>query len=155
MPSLLVVLTLQKIDVLFRSLDVQFTFPLCNDISQICYGLAKLLVFLSHSPYGPFILNDFCNDICQICYGLAKLLAFLSHSPYGPVVLNDFRREQFVRVDGDIKLTDVDDMGFQERTCLRDNDCTVTFPSTNFTLRWVVYECYTVVSNAKLWQSLS
>ena len=72
---------------------------------------------------------------------------FLVHSPFGPIVLNDFRREQFILVDGEIKLTDLDDIGFQERQCLTENDCSVVFSSSsNFTLRYAVISVIVIAS---------
>lgn len=39
--------------------------------------------------------------------------------------MNDFRRQQFVLVDGTLKLSDVDDLGVGEPECLADEDCSV------------------------------
>lgn len=43
--------------------------------------------------------------------GVAKILHLLAHSPIGSLAMNDFRRQQFVIVDGVLKLSDVDDIG--------------------------------------------
>lgn len=72
----------------------------------------------------------------QVSYGLTKLLFFLAHSPYGPLVLNDFRHQQFVLVGGEIKLTDMDDVGFQQPSCISDEHCQQYFSSSNFTIRY-------------------
>jgi len=61
--------------------------------------------------------------LLQICHGLTSLLYDLAHWTYGSVVLNDFQRQQFVLVDGDVMLSDVDDVGFEESRCRFDNDC--------------------------------
>lgn len=71
----------------------------------------------------------------QVCYGVAKLLQYLANSPYGSVVLNDFRRQQFVLVNGEPKLSDIDDMGFGEPSCSTDHDCQHYYSSVNVTLR--------------------
>jgi hypothetical protein len=81
----------------------------------------------------------------QISYGLSKLLHYLAHSPYGSVILTDFRRQQFVLIDGDLKLTDLDDMGFTEPFCMVDTDCEQYYSTANVTLRWASYyqwNCY-------------
>ena len=72
--------------------------------------------------------------IFQLAVGLTELVYYLARSPYGSVLLHDYRRSQFIVVDGEIKLTDVDDMEFEERTCDTDADCTVYFSAANTTL---------------------
>ena len=71
----------------------------------------------------------------QISYGLCKLVHYLAHSPYGSLVLSDYRRQQFVLIDGDLKLTDLDDIGFTEPFCLLDTDCEHYYSSTDVTLK--------------------
>lgn len=92
----------------------------------------------------------------QITYDLTKLLHYLAHSPFGSVALNDFRRQQFVIVDGssasdqgqvktgddgssvdglELKLIDVDDIGFDETSCTVDADCVDNFEADNVTVR--------------------
>ena len=51
--------------------------------------------------------------------------------------MNDFRRQQFVLVDGVLKLSDVDDAGFEDPICITDEDCQIVFTSTNMTYRFV------------------
>ena len=70
----------------------------------------------------------------QLAMGLTKLLHYLAHSPYGSILLPDYRRQQFIIVDGEIKLSDMDDMQFEERTCHTDSDCSLYFSASNFTL---------------------
>lgn len=59
----------------------------------------------------------------------------MSHNQFGTISINDFRRQQFVRVNGEIKLSDVDDIGFGDPICQTDDDCAVNFPNANFSLR--------------------
>ncbi|ESO92038.1 hypothetical protein LOTGIDRAFT_62659, partial [Lottia gigantea] len=69
----------------------------------------------------------------RISYDVTVLMYHLSGTLYGPVSMNDYRRQQFVLVNGQLKLSDVDDVGFDEPTCSEDNDCLVIFSSSNFT----------------------
>jgi len=57
----------------------------------------------------------------------------MSDTQYGSMSMNDFRRQQFVLVDGTLKLSDVDDTGFEDPVCTTTKDCTVIFSSANFT----------------------
>ncbi|XP_074640104.1 extracellular tyrosine-protein kinase PKDCC-like [Tubulanus polymorphus] len=76
------------------------------------------------------------EDRLRVCMGLTKLIHYLSHSPYGSLSMNDFRRQQFILAkDGEIKLTDLDDIGFEEPRCETNYDCQTHFSSANFTLR--------------------
>uniref|UniRef100_A0A8D0GRY0 Extracellular tyrosine-protein kinase PKDCC n=1 Tax=Sphenodon punctatus TaxID=8508 RepID=A0A8D0GRY0_SPHPU len=71
----------------------------------------------------------------KICRSLVKLLHYLAHSPLGSVVLLDFQPRQFVMVDGNLKVTDMDDASSEELSCKEDNDCTLDFPTKSFTLQ--------------------
>ena len=71
----------------------------------------------------------------QISLGITQLVVSLAQSPLGAVGLNDFRRQQFVLVHGEIKLSDVDDISFEEPICDRNIDCEHFFSTANFTLR--------------------
>ena len=62
----------------------------------------------------------------------------LNTTPYGSMSMNDFRRQQFVLVDGVLKLSDVDDAGFEDPSCTEDEDCTIVFTSSNMSHRSVV-----------------
>ncbi|KAL8580760.1 hypothetical protein ACOMHN_018432 [Nucella lapillus] len=75
------------------------------------------------------------EDRLRISYDLTRLLHFLSQSARGALVMNDFRRQQFVLVDGALKLSDVDDAGFDEPSCTSDAQCVLHFSSANFTKR--------------------
>lgn len=70
----------------------------------------------------------------QICLNLGRLLNHLAHSPLGSVTLLDFRPRQFVLVDGELKVTDLDDARVDETPCASHADCTLEFPARNFSL---------------------
>ncbi|NXW28555.1 PKDCC kinase, partial [Phaetusa simplex] len=71
----------------------------------------------------------------QICLSLVKLLFYLAHSPLGSIALLDFQPRQFVMVDGNLKVTDMDDASTEELSCKEDNDCTLDFPTKSFPLQ--------------------
>uniref|UniRef100_A0A8C3SZG5 FAM69 protein-kinase domain-containing protein n=1 Tax=Chelydra serpentina TaxID=8475 RepID=A0A8C3SZG5_CHESE len=71
----------------------------------------------------------------KICLSLVKLLFYLAHSPLGSIVLLDFEPRQFVMVDGNLKVTDMDDASTEELSCKEDNDCTLDFPAKSFILK--------------------
>ncbi|GAB0190961.1 extracellular tyrosine-protein kinase PKDCC-like [Grus japonensis] len=71
----------------------------------------------------------------KICLSLVKLLFYLAHSPLGSIVLLDFQPRQFVMVDGNLKVTDMDDASTEELSCKEDNDCTLDFPTKSFHLK--------------------
>lgn len=70
------------------------------------------------------------EDRLRISLGLSRLLKHLA-SFDEPIALNDFRRQQFVVVDGELKLIDVDDVGLQEPKC---NNTPCCFTITNKTM---------------------
>ncbi|GCB73781.1 hypothetical protein scyTo_0002863 [Scyliorhinus torazame] len=70
----------------------------------------------------------------RICLSLVKLLHYLAHSPLGSVLLLDFQPRQFVIVDGELKVTDLDDVSTEELSCKADSDCVLEFPTRNFNL---------------------
>ncbi|XP_042194041.1 extracellular tyrosine-protein kinase PKDCC-like [Callorhinchus milii] len=71
----------------------------------------------------------------RICLNLINLLHYLAHSPLGSVVLLDFHPRQFVIVNGELKVTDLDDISTEELSCKEDSDCTLAFPTRNFNLQ--------------------
>uniref|UniRef100_UPI00398E4C7D extracellular tyrosine-protein kinase PKDCC-like n=1 Tax=Pristiophorus japonicus TaxID=55135 RepID=UPI00398E4C7D len=71
----------------------------------------------------------------RICLSLVKLLHYLAHSPLGSVLLLDFQPHQFVIVDGELKVTDLDDVSTEELSCKTDSDCVLEFPTRNFNLQ--------------------
>ncbi|XP_037995616.1 extracellular tyrosine-protein kinase PKDCC-like isoform X3 [Motacilla alba alba] len=80
--------------------------------------------------------------IVKICLSLVKLLFYLAHSPLGSIALLDFQPRQFVMVEGNLKVTDMDDASTEELSCKEDNDCTLDFPTKSFPLKCsVVGKC--------------
>ncbi|KAJ1157291.1 hypothetical protein NDU88_010006 [Pleurodeles waltl] len=80
------------------------------------------------------LLQTSWEDRFRICLSLVRLLHYLAHSPLGSVTLLDFRPRQFVIVDGELKVTDLDDASIEETACSRNSDCFMEFPARNFTL---------------------
>lgn len=72
------------------------------------------------------------EDRLKISLGLSRLLKHLS-SFKEPIALNDFRRQQFIVIDGEPKLIDVDDIGLEEQRC-HDKPCCSSQPSSNVTI---------------------
>ena len=68
---------------------------------------------------------------------ITRIVNLLNTTPYGSMSMNDFRRQQFVLVDGVLKLSDVDDAGFEDPICITDEDCQIVFTSTNMSYRFV------------------
>lgn len=75
------------------------------------------------------------EDRLKIAYDMTKLVYFMAHNQFGSIAINDFRRQQFVRVNYTLKLSDIDDIGFGDPSCETDGDCTIIFPSVNFSQR--------------------
>ncbi|ESN95229.1 hypothetical protein HELRODRAFT_193594 [Helobdella robusta] len=68
------------------------------------------------------------EDRLKICYGVTKLLNYFHQSNNAfrrTILINDFRREQFVIVNNDVIISDLDDFTFEGQTCLKDEDCFV------------------------------
>ncbi|NXS07359.1 PKDCC kinase, partial [Neodrepanis coruscans] len=80
------------------------------------------------------LLQASWEDRFRICLSLVRLLHYLAHSPLGSVTLLDFRPRQFVIVDGELKVTDLDDASIEESSCTSNSDCFMEFPARNFTL---------------------
>ncbi|NXL44340.1 PKDCC kinase, partial [Podilymbus podiceps] len=80
------------------------------------------------------LLQTSWEDRFRICLSLVRLLHYLAHSPLGSVTLLDFRPRQFVIVDGELKVTDLDDASIEESSCTSNDDCFMEFPARNFTL---------------------
>ncbi|MEE6474081.1 hypothetical protein FKM82_010268 [Ascaphus truei] len=80
------------------------------------------------------LLQSSWEDRFRICLSLVRLLHYLAHSPLGSITLLDFRPRQFVIVDGELKVTDLDDASMEETSCSSNADCFMEFPARNFTL---------------------
>ncbi|KAG8443601.1 hypothetical protein GDO86_008953 [Hymenochirus boettgeri] len=101
-----------------------------NDISDTLTTITELgspleMIQLLQSPW---------EDRFRICLSLVRLLHYLAHSPLGSITLLDFRPRQFVIVDGELKVTDLDDASMEETPCVSHSECFLEFPARNFTL---------------------
>ncbi|XP_065350780.1 extracellular tyrosine-protein kinase PKDCC-like [Cloeon dipterum] len=68
------------------------------------------------------------EDRLRLALGMARILYLLAHSPLGSLAMNDFRHQQFVIVNGELKLSDVDDVGLEEPFCVKNEDCVKMLP---------------------------
>uniref|UniRef100_A0A8D2KXL2 Extracellular tyrosine-protein kinase PKDCC n=1 Tax=Varanus komodoensis TaxID=61221 RepID=A0A8D2KXL2_VARKO len=101
-----------------------------NDISDTLTAITEL-----GSPLEMIqLLQTSWEDRFRICLSLVRLLHYLAHSPLGSVTLLDFRPRQFVIVNGELKVTDLDDASIEESSCSSNRDCFMEFPARNFTL---------------------
>lgn len=82
------------------------------------------------------LLQTSWEERFRICLSLVRLLHYLAHSPLGSVTLLDFRPRQFVLVEGELKVTDLDDASTEEALCSPGvpADCVMDFPARNFSL---------------------
>lgn len=62
------------------------------------------------------------EDRLRVVFEVTNLLHFLANTPYGSLALLDLKRQQFVLVNGTLKLSDVDDIGLEEQTCKTETD---------------------------------
>ncbi|TSK42136.1 Extracellular tyrosine-protein kinase PKDCC [Bagarius yarrelli] len=103
-----------------------------NDIKDTVTAITELgspleMIQLLQTPW---------EERFRICLSLARLLHYLAHSPLGSLTLLDFRPRQFVLVDGELKVTDLDDASVEDTPCSASSpaDCLLEFPARNFTL---------------------
>ncbi|MCI4376626.1 hypothetical protein PGIGA_G00190590 [Pangasianodon gigas] len=103
-----------------------------NDIKDTVTAITELgspleMIQLLQTPW---------EERFRICLSLARLLHYLAHSPLGSLTLLDFRPRQFVLVDGELKVTDLDDASVEDTPCSSSSptDCLLEFPARNFTL---------------------
>uniref|UniRef100_A0A8C5PLK5 Extracellular tyrosine-protein kinase PKDCC n=1 Tax=Leptobrachium leishanense TaxID=445787 RepID=A0A8C5PLK5_9ANUR len=102
-----------------------------NDISNTLTTITEL-----GSPLEMIqLLQSSWEDRFRICLSLVRLLHYLAHSPLGSLTLLDFRPRQFVIVDGELKVTDLDDASMEGTPCSSNADCFMEFPARNFTLQ--------------------
>ena len=67
----------------------------------------------------------------RLCLSIAQLLFYLAESPLGSVAILDFREDQFVMIDKQIKLSDVDDLTSSEPECNSKMQCLLNDRKTN------------------------
>ncbi|XP_060781565.1 extracellular tyrosine-protein kinase PKDCC isoform X2 [Neoarius graeffei] len=103
-----------------------------NDIKDTVTAITELgspleMIQLLQTPW---------EERFRICLSLARLLHYLAHSPLGSLTLLDFRPRQFVLVNGELKVTDLDDASVEDTPCSGSSptDCLLEFPARNFTL---------------------
>ncbi|XP_068250730.1 extracellular tyrosine-protein kinase PKDCC-like [Palaemon carinicauda] len=77
-----------------------------------------------------------CEDIppTTLAYDVGKILQHLAASPLGPLLMKDFRRQQFVVVDGILKLSDVDDLVIGDPHCNRNDECVMVDDNSGSTI---------------------
>ncbi|XP_072166709.1 extracellular tyrosine-protein kinase PKDCC-like [Diadema setosum] len=63
------------------------------------------------------------EDRLRVSFGVARLLSFLVESPLGSLAIHDFKMSQFVLVNGELKLSDLDDIDDGLRSCSSTSDC--------------------------------
>ncbi|XP_041476031.1 extracellular tyrosine-protein kinase PKDCC-like [Lytechinus variegatus] len=61
----------------------------------------------------------------QVAKDLADALVILEYSPIGSVDIGDFKLNQFILIDGRLKVGDLDDMSTQEKPCIKSRDCSI------------------------------
>lgn len=73
-------------------------------------------------------------SLFQIAVGLARLIKYFSVSPLGSLVIRDFQLIQFVTMNDEIKLSDLDDTGNEGHPCHSNHDCIIGNQTYNITL---------------------
>ncbi|XP_071810404.1 extracellular tyrosine-protein kinase PKDCC-like [Asterias amurensis] len=96
------------------------------------------------------------EDRLRISLGVSRLLVYLRSSALGSLAIHDFKPSQFVRVDGEVKLVDLDDVDDQPRLCKTQSDCAINGSSStvylpckdgkcfNYTDRMNVFSAYKI-----------
>ncbi|XP_028407704.1 extracellular tyrosine-protein kinase PKDCC-like [Dendronephthya gigantea] len=77
----------------------------------------------------------------RIAVGLARLIKYLSSSPLGSLVIRDFQLIQFVTINGDLRFSDLDDIGNEGHSCRSKRDCVIGDLTHNITLPCVKNFC--------------
>ncbi|XP_050735452.1 extracellular tyrosine-protein kinase PKDCC-like isoform X2 [Eriocheir sinensis] len=86
-------------------------------------GVVAMVVELGRPVRVVEILQMGYEARLQLAVDVGRILLLLARSPVGPVLMKDFRREQFVIVDGSLKLSDVDDVVVGDPQCTTARDC--------------------------------
>lgn len=71
------------------------------------------------------------EDRLRLTLDLARLVQYFSSYVEGPLRISDFRRQQFVFVDGHLRLSDVDDVTLGDISCQSDKDCVLDLLVSN------------------------
>ena len=78
----------------------------------------------------------------QVSLDVARLVHYMAHSPLGSLLMRDFRFQQFVMVNGTLKITDLDDVSADEPRCINGKlDCAVKTARANLSLPCVSARC--------------
>ncbi|XP_022105595.1 extracellular tyrosine-protein kinase PKDCC-like isoform X2 [Acanthaster planci] len=80
-------------------------------------------------------------NIIKISLGVSRLMYYLSNSSVGSLGIHDFKPSQFVTVDGEIKLVDLDDVDDKPVTCRTPVDCALLGSSSTVYLPCVDGKC--------------
>ncbi|XP_066535581.1 extracellular tyrosine-protein kinase PKDCC isoform X1 [Hoplias malabaricus] len=120
-----------------------------NDIKDTVTAITELgspleMIQLLQTPW---------EERFRICLSLVRLLYYLAHSPLGSLTLLDFRPRQFVLVDGELKVTDLDDASLEEAQCSSSLDCLLEFPARNFTLNCIGGHCLGINEKRNLYNA--
>ncbi|XP_036429689.1 extracellular tyrosine-protein kinase PKDCC isoform X2 [Colossoma macropomum] len=120
-----------------------------NDIKDTVTAITELgspleMIQLLQTPW---------EERFRICLSLMRLLHYLAHSPLGSLTLLDFRPRQFVLVDGELKVTDLDDASVEETPCSSSADCLLEFPARNFTLQCSSGRCQGINEKRNLYNA--
>uniref|UniRef100_A0A3B1KAW1 Extracellular tyrosine-protein kinase PKDCC n=1 Tax=Astyanax mexicanus TaxID=7994 RepID=A0A3B1KAW1_ASTMX len=120
-----------------------------NDIKDTVTAITELgspleMIQLLQTPW---------EERFRICLSLVRLLHYLAHSPLGSLTLLDFRPRQFVLVDGELKVTDLDDASVEETPCSTSADCLLEFPARNFTLQCSSGRCQGINEKRNLYNA--
>ncbi|KAK7078404.1 hypothetical protein SK128_025582 [Halocaridina rubra] len=94
-------------------------------------GMVSIVTELGQQLDVVQILQMNFEDRLRLAYDVGKILQHLALSPLGSLLMKDFRRQQFVLVDGIIKLSDVDDLVIGDPRCSFDNDCLMKDENTD------------------------
>ncbi|XP_066982124.1 extracellular tyrosine-protein kinase PKDCC-like isoform X2 [Macrobrachium rosenbergii] len=97
-------------------------------------GLVSIVTELGQPLDVIKILQMSFENRLQLAYDVGKILQHLAASPLGPLLMKDFRRQQFVVVDGVLKLSDVDDLVIGDPHCTRDDECVMMDDNTGSTI---------------------
>ncbi|XP_041467602.1 extracellular tyrosine-protein kinase PKDCC-like [Lytechinus variegatus] len=73
------------------------------------------------------------EDRLRVCLGISRLMVYLSESPLGSLAIHDYKLSQFITVDGEIKLADLDDVDNNHSPCSTSSECSIDM-GTNITL---------------------
>ncbi|XP_046845027.1 extracellular tyrosine-protein kinase PKDCC-like isoform X2 [Xenia sp. Carnegie-2017] len=87
------------------------------------------------------ILQMAWHERFRIAVGLARLLKYFSESPLGSLVIRDFQLIQFVTVNGDVKISDLDDVTNEGIRCKSNSDCVIGSKTKNISLSCINNTC--------------